>query len=417
MPRPRLLFLSHLLPYPPDSGAAIRTFNVLRLLARDYDIVARCFYRADASYDVVSVDERLRALAPFAETKAVPVPQHGHVMRKLWDHGRSVLTRRAFTYYAHHSAEFDALLDATLARGRFDLAHVDSLDLTRVLPRLSGFPVVCTHHNVESDLIRRRARATRSGPVAAYLRLQAAFTEGEERRWLSRVALNLAVSTEDEAGLRRLAPSARVATVPNGVDTEYFRPQGAGDTGAVFIGGTNWFPNADALVWFRQEILPALERDGISIPLTWIGHATDAERASFTGDALTFAGYVRDIRPHVARAACSVVPLRIGGGTRLKVLDAWAMGKAVVSTSVGCEGLDARDGENILVADTPGDFARAMARLAGDATLRHRLGAEARRTVERQYSWDVIGETLRRLYQDVLSRAGGGGAPAASGRR
>lgn len=403
---PRLLFLAHLLPYPPDSGAGIRTYNILRLLARDFEITALCFYREDPSYDAIPLHRRLEALRAFGRVEAFPIPQQRSRVRLVWDHLRSVARARPYTYFVHDSTAFDHALDRLLASTTFDVAHVDSLDLSRVLPRLSGRPVVCTHHNVESALLLRRARGERRPLLRRYLRLQATLTEWEERRWLERVALNLAVSPDDEALLRALAPRARVATVPNGVDVERFTPaaDGTHEEGSVFVGGTGWYPNRDGLEWFVGEILPRLGAIGASAPVRWVGHVTEEERRRFqgAGGVLDLTGYVEDIRPHVTRAACFLVPLRVGGGTRLKVLDAWAMGKAVVSTTVGCEGLDARHLENILIADDPAEFARCVQRVLTDGELRRRLGAAGRRTVERRYGWDVVGATLRDLYRSLL---------------
>jgi glycosyltransferase involved in cell wall biosynthesis len=136
--------------------------------------------------------------------------------------------------------------------------------------------------------------------------------------------------------------------------------------------------------------------------VTWVGRAATAELRRFADDpALRLTGYVEDVRPYVHRAKCFIVPLRVGGGTRLKILDAWAMGAAVVSTSVGCEGLAAVDGENILIADTVDEFAAAMARVLRDDRLRASIGSNARRTAVERYSWDVLGVAMRELYMTL----------------
>jgi glycosyltransferase involved in cell wall biosynthesis len=171
----------------------------------------------------------------------------------------------------------------------------------------------------------------------------------------------------------------------------------------VFVGGTTWFPNLDALEFFGQDILPRIRAEGTDPGVTWVGRATKAQQESYRKRfGITLPGYVTDIRTHLAEAACVIVPLRVGGGTRLKILDAWAMGKAVVSTSVGCEGLEARDGENILVRDDPAEFARAVAEVLRDQGLRSKLGHGARKTAELEYSWEVIGRRLASLYSGVV---------------
>jgi polysaccharide biosynthesis protein PslH len=411
MAKPKLLFLSQTLPYPPDSGTAIRSYNVLRLLARDYDVTALCFYRRATTPDLAKSLSALRSIASSVE--AFPIEQEHSSARMLIDHARSVLTGRAYTTFAYRNAAFTRALLSHLAREPFVLAHLDSLDLGAYVPLLAGMPVVAVHQNVESALLRRRAANDSNVMRRLYLNHQARLMEGEERRWSPRVAVNLAVSDADLEELRTLVPSARFEMIPNGVDVDTFVPSSGGAReGIVFVGGMSWFPNADALEYFEEEILPAVRARDERVKVTWVGRAKPDVIASYAKRGIQLTGHVDDIRPYVARAACYVVPLRIGGGTRLKILDAWAMGKAVVSTSVGCEGLDAVDGQNILIRDDPAAFAAAVTMVLRDSGLRASLERNARTTAEQRYSWNVIGETMRRVYGEVLA----GGAVAASER-
>ena len=217
--------------------------------------------------------------------------------------------------------------------------------------------------------------------------------------------MNLAVSDADRADFQRLVPGARFEVIPNGVDVEAFVPSvGGAKDGIVFVGGMSWFPNADALEFFDEEILPLVRARDEHVKVAWVGRAKPDVIARYATRGVELTGHVDDIRPYVGGAACYVVPLRIGGGTRLKILDAWAMGKAVVSTSVGCEGLDAVDGQNILIRDDPAAFAAAVTMVLRDSGLRASLERNARATAEQKYSWNVIGETMRRVYGDVLAR-------------
>jgi glycosyltransferase involved in cell wall biosynthesis len=394
-----LLVLSHRVPYPPHNGAALRTYNMLRLLARDYHLVGLCFDRQDRATAHLGLAQRLAGLASFGHFEAFAIPQEGTPARLATDHLRSIVSGRPYTWYVHDSAPFLARLAEWLETRRFDAVHVDSLDLVRLLPRVRHLRVIATHHNVESALLRRRAD-TGSPLRRAYLRHQADLVERIEREWLPRVALNPAVSEDDARALRALAPAARVAVVPNGVDVEYFAPRDEPQSGCVFVGGTSWHPNRDALRWFVRDIMPRL--GGATV--TWVGRATEAEQREFANvPGLTLTGYVDDVRPFVARAACYIAPLRVGGGTRLKLLDAWAMGKAIVSTSIGAEGLGARHDENMLLADDADAFAAAVTRVLGDEALRRRLGAAARHAAEARFSWTVIGENVRQLYDQVVA--------------
>jgi polysaccharide biosynthesis protein PslH len=407
MPNAKLLFLCQTLPFPPDGGVAIRSYNVLRLLARDYDVTALCFYRRATTPDLGGSLAALRRIATTVH--AFPIEQEHSRARLLWDHARSVATGRVYTTFAYESAAFrQALLDA-LARERFALVHMDSLDLAAYLPLLGALPVVCVHHNVESSLLRRRAAMEGSALRRRYLLLQARLMRREEKRWSPRVALNVAVSESDARELSALAPGAAVAVVPNGVDVTTFAPAPGEESGIVFVGGMTWFPNADALEYFASEILPLIRSRDAYAAVTWVGRALPNAIERYAQKGVRLTGHVADIRGYVRDAACYVVPLRVGGGTRLKILDAWAMGKAVVSTSVGCEGLEAEDGRNILIRDTPAAFAAAVGMVLHDPEARAALERNARHTAETKYSWDVIGETMRKVYAEA--RTANGAAP------
>lgn len=407
MRKPKLLFLCQTYPYPPDGGVWIRSYNILRLLAKSFDVTLLCFERAISAEDGFgNADTGHTAMAELARVEVFPIPQRHSRLRFFWDHFRSAATQRVFTRYLYESTAFRRRLEELLATEEFDVVHMDSLDLSGYLPALEGLPVLCTHHNVESRLLGRRVAIESNPAVKAYVRLQERLTRNEERRWGPRVELNLTVSPEDAEEFRRIAPGGRYEVVPNGVDVEYFRPQDGPTSGLVFVGGANWFPNRDALEYFCADILPLVRTTHPGTEVRWIGAAREDDRRTFReAHNVDLTGYVDDIRPMVASSACYIVPIRVGGGSRLKILDAWAMGKAVVSTSTGCEGLSAEHGRNILIADTPVDFAAAVDRVLRDADLRAQLGRGARETVEREYAWEAIGHQMLPYYEQAMATA------------
>lgn len=405
MSRPQILFLSHVLPYPPDSGVAIRTFNILRVLSSEYDVDVLAFFRAAAHPSHTAVKTGEHALQSMTRSvEAFPIPQEHRMTRRIADHARSLVTGRPYTYYAYRSRDFALRLDARLRSRVYDVIHVDSLDLCAYLLDLDLSRVACVHHNVESALLRRRAANESRWMRRSYLRVQAALTERAERRWCPQVGLNVTVSPDDERALRALAPASRTVTVPNGVDLEFFQPAPREGGVIAFLGGTEWFPNVDALEFFGERVLPRLRERMSEVRVRWIGRATAAQQREYGrryGIELT--GYVEDIRDHLSDVACTIVPLRIGGGTRLKITTAWALGLPVVSTSIGCEGLHARDGCNILIRDAAGEFAEAVASVLQDPDRRAALAAFGRRTAEERYGWNVIGQTLVGVYRELAS--------------
>ena len=410
MTRPRLLFICHTLPYPTDGGVWLRTYNVLKLLATEYRITALCFERprSAARHGKEAVAEGIEGPRPLVERIEVfELPQQHSRARLLWDHLRSVVRRRVYTTYLYESRAFARAIADTLLADTYDVVHVDSLDLSGYLHLLPLEKTVLVHHNVESQLFERRAAAEEGAWRRWYVGIQGRWMRETEATWCPRVRQNIAVSPNDRSAMEAIAPGSRFAVVPNGVDVEFFRPGTAEGGGIVFVGSASWFPNRYALLYFCQAILPLIRARVPDARVRWVGSSMpgDVEQIG-KAYGVDLTGYVDDIRPIVLAAACYVVPLRVGGGSRLKILDAWAMGKAVVSTSIGCEGLAARHGDNIMVADTTETFADAVVRVLNEPGLRATLGAGARRTAEAEYAWEVIGRTMLPLYAV--------GAPSAS---
>jgi glycosyltransferase involved in cell wall biosynthesis len=387
-----------------------RTFNILRQLQVAYDVDLVAFFRVNHQPDRGARERAcstLRGVAVFVAEPA-PVSSEHSALRKIWDHMRSIISGRAYTYYQYQSHAFADRLRAVLRIRTPDLVHLDSLDLHRWLPELPQVPIACTHVDIDSELLRLRAQRLEPAVLRRYLLLQADRVERVARDVCPRLALNVMMSDIDAHRLRALAPGAPTVVVPNGTDTAYFHPNGTESVPGriVFVGPTYGHPNRDAVEFLLQEIWPTVHAADRAATLQLIGRNAPAEGAQYGAEpGVTRLGYVPDIRPPLAEARCCVVPIRIGGGTRLKILDAWAMGKAVVSTSIGCEGLDVADGENILVRDTPDAFADAILQVLSDARLRARLERNARRTALQAYSWSVVGRRIRSAYGKLLGFA------------
>ena len=409
-PRPRLLFLAQCLPYPPHSGVAVRTFNVLKQLQEAYDIDLIAFYRRSHQQDksaLVAAREMLGRVADYV-AEPTPIPNEHSTPRKLWDHLRSVFTGRVYTYYEYDSHAFGQRLRTVLHARTPDLVHLDSLDLHRWLPQVPRVPIACTHHDIDAELLRLRARRLDQAIMRYYLQFQADRSERAARQLCPAFALNVMMSAVDASRLKTLAPGATTLVVPNGTDTDYFRPNGTKSVAGrvVFVGPTHSFPNRDAVEFLLQEIWPRIRAADRATSLRLIGRNAAGDQARYAAETGVIPlGHVPDVRPPLAEASCCVVPIRVGGGTRLKILDAWAMGKAVVSTSLGCEGLDAVDGKNILVRDTPDAIADGVTQVLGDAQLRMRLEQNARRTALETYSWQIVGARMRAAYNELLSQA------------
>lgn len=409
--RKRLLFLCQNLPYPPNGGNLIRSYHTLRLLCQQFEVHALFFSRASMRRGGEDQEEGLAHLRSLASTAdAFPIPQDQSLSRFGLDHLRSLLTRSVYTRWVYESRAFRSELNRLLERYVFDIVHVDSLDLVAYLPDLPR-PLVVAHHNVESQLLARRAKAEKP-PKGAYVRWQGDLMRKAEKSWCPEVDLNICVSPEDLSELQEIAPGGDYLVIPNGVDTTSFSPRGAEPKrGGIFVGGATWFPNLDGMEYFANEILPLIRDQLPNEKFVWIGRIKEELRVKFEALGVDVLGYVDDIREEMDRAACSIVPLRVGGGTRLKILDAWAMGKAVVSTPQGCEGLGAVDGRDMLIADTPAEFAKAVVRVLTDTDLRDRLGKNGRERAVTEYDWSVIGQRMHEAYEKLAASEAGEWTP------
>jgi len=271
-----------------------------------------------------------------------------------------------------------------------------------------GALFVLDEHNIEYEILRRTASSALSLDRRLYSLLDWRKLRREEQRSWRRFDGCTVTSARDEALLRRDVPTASTAVVPNAVDVDFFRPRnGCGGTepmSLLFFGAGNYHPNTDGLLFFFREILPRLRARYPGITLRILGPLIPPEIEAHAGDGVEVTGLVEDIRPYLERAAVIIAPLRIGGGTRFKILEAMAMGKAVVSTAVGAEGIDVRNGSDIMLADRPEEFASQVGRLLEDAALRQSMGREARLLIEQRYSWAGSVQKLEGFYAELLER-------------
>ncbi|MFL5482790.1 MAG: glycosyltransferase family 4 protein [Gemmatimonadaceae bacterium] len=406
--RQQILFLSQCLPYPPHSGVTNRTYHVLLQLQRRFDVTLVAFSRRNHQADHTARANSTSALrAELSRVlDSVPIASEWSLAKKIQIHFESVMARKPYIFFDYASRQFGKEIETALHDNTFDLVHLDSLDVSGWLPLIPSVPITCTHHSIESELLRLRATHIGNRLSAAYLNHQAKLLEATERALCGRFALNVMTSELDATRLRALVPRANTASIPNGVDVNYFTPtesQRAVRGRVVFLGPTYMFPNRDGVEFFLSKIWPLILSDLPNVTFHLLGKNSHRDKTEFESNAgVTCHGYVDDIRPHFAAAQCSVVPLRTGGGTRLKILDAWAMGSAIVSTSIGCEGLAAVDGTNILIRDDPRQFAEAVTAVLRDGELRRQLGENGRKTAETIYAWSVVGDKLNGAYSALM---------------
>ncbi len=408
--RLRLLLLTLFPPSPATFGAQRRIQGLMRALGRRHHLTAVSL--VPPSMDAVAAEQGMRELGAEA---IVVASRPGSGLPKRVVQLRSLLSRHSFERRFYTLPELQRVVDALLRRHRHDIVHVEFPFLShyglRQAPPGEPLPrLVLDEHNVEFDLVRQMTGAGRGLVRHLYNSVDWRKVRREEvAAWRSFDGV-MFTSSPDEGRARALVPAVRSRVIPNAVDVDFFRPR-PGDPPSdgrtvLFFGTFDYFPNHDGVLHFLREAWPLLAARHPGARLQIVGAGPPPEVRAFQGPRVEISGLVEDVRPHLARAGAVVVPLRIGGGTRLKILESMAMAKAIVSTRLGAEGIEAVHERDLLLADGPEALAAALARVLDDRGLAARMGAEARGLVERRYSWEVAAEALERFYREILARSG-----------
>ncbi len=399
----KVLFLSQIVPYPPHGGVLQRGYNIVRQLARHASVHLLAFVHPDVLPNHTALEESRLALQKHCDAvEYFPLWPKKSSVHRVAGLAAAALSPMPFSVLAHRSPEFHRRVAELVASERFDILHADTIALAQFCDPKWSIPTIMTHHNIESQLMERRAGAETGFLARGYLRREAQKLLAYEARMSRMFDVNVFVSQADQQTMTEMVSGLKTAIVPNGVDVEYFTPNAGKSTPAlIYTGGMNMFANRDAVMHFIHDIWPKIKAAAPDVRFFAVGQDPPVElREEAVRDTrIVVTGYVNDIRPLVGDAAVYVVPLRVGGGTRLKVLDAMAMGKALVSTTIGCEGLDVRPNEHLVVADTPVQFAEQVVRLLNDPERRDDLGRAARQLVEQRYSWLTIGGELLSAYR------------------
>ncbi len=389
----KLLWLNSGLLLPLDKGGKLRTWHLMRHLARRHDIT---FVSFSEPHERPEDRAGMRDVASRLVTVPRSDPAKGTAAFYM-DAGRHILDSVPYAVAKYRSQEYTAAVQRLLREAAFDAIVCDFLPPVLNLPEQLPCPAILFTHNVEAEIWRRHADNA-ANPVSRFLLGQQWQRMLRfERDALARFDLVLAVSDADRHTFARLYPGAlkRPAhVVQTGVDTAFFAPlpaETARRAHLVFTGSMDWLPNEDGMLYFVRDILPRIRQVEPETTLSIIGRApTPAVKRLAEQPGIDVTGRVDDVRPHIANGSVYVVPLRIGGGTRLKIFEAMAMGKAVVSTTVGAEGLPVTHGQDVLIADEPARFAQAVVHMIRDADDRRRIEHAARQLVVEKYDWGAV---------------------------
>lgn len=388
---------------PVDTGGKIRSYNILRQLTRNHDVALLSYYSGlrDANYETEIQRE-------FPGTQTIYTGNtDASFARESLHYIARVFESAPFAVSKHTHRIVQEAVETRLGKDQFDVAVCDFLAASGNFPRRLPIPTVLFQHNVESILWQRMA-STETSPIKrlAY-RIEAGKMLRYERAALRRFHHIIAVSEIDRRGMLLMDSACAISVIPTGVDTRKFTvapPATVNPPRIVFVGSMDWEPNIDAVSYFVQDIFPGIRAQFPSAVFEVVGRTPPARVKQLASGSVIVTGTVPSVNEYLQRATVVVVPLRIGGGTRLKIFEAMATGKAVVSTSIGAEGLEVKSGRDLVLADDAPTFAEAIALLLGDSALRRRY-EEAAAKLAAQFDWSNIGQRFAEILQGVISQA------------
>ncbi len=394
----KILFLSPTVPFPLTDGGRIRVFNLLKQIAQKSDVTLLALETQPTDADGVSQLQQLGIqvhLVPNAPT--LPRLSLGTLVNAFFKRQPITVARYDLPVYRQKFKEL-------IATDTFDLVHYEMFHTAQFRTE-TDLPSVLSQQNVDSAIWRRLCSETINPFYKfAYWTQQLAFQRYEQVLSPKFDAVTC-TSDIDAAVFQRHCAEDVIEIIPNGVDVAHYQPNFSAEALAhlIYIGSMDWYPNEDAVAFFADEVLPQIHAEVPEVKFSIVGGNPSARVQKLAErEGIVVTGRVPEIKPYFAEATVFVVPLRIGSGTRLKILEALAMGKAIASTSVGAEGLDLKDGEEIFIADEPTVFAEAVTRLLKDPSLRRRIGENGRARVEQDYDWQSIAEKLHLLYTKIL---------------
>jgi glycosyltransferase involved in cell wall biosynthesis len=392
--RLKMLFFSQRFPYPMDTGGQIRTGKLLEKLKDIFDITL--ISNMESPKDDRYLDQMKDLCStfhpvPWREIKKYTLKFYLGLLVRMF-------SRYPVTVIHDYSRDCEAKIVDLLRKEKYDLLICDYLQPSLNFRKVIGYPTVLFQHNIESIIVRRHFEIAQDPVTRLFWWLQWVKMKRYEKLACSRFTSVVAVSEIDKKTLEEEFFARNVFAIPTGVDTEYFAPREdpIEENSLVFTGSMDWLPNEDAMLFFAREILGKIKDQIPTIKLTVVGRNPSRHLLNELKKypEIMVVGWVEDVRPYIGRHALYIIPLRIGGGTRIKAYEAMAMGKVVVSTRIGTEGLPVRDGEHVVLANEPEDFAQAVVELLRNTEARRRMEKAARQFVSMNFTWEKAAEAF-----------------------
>tara|TARA_B100000408_G_scaffold138583_1_gene132794 strand:- start:9202 stop:10434 length:1233 start_codon:yes stop_codon:yes gene_type:complete len=409
----KILWLSHLVPYPPKAGVLLRSHHLVNELSKHHEIHLIAFNQKTLIEPYFENYEKGTAIA-FEKMQKIckrvhffDSPMDKSKLSKPLCALKSLVTKYPYNINWLHLAEYGELVEKWHDEENYDLIHCDTISLAPYVEGINNCVLSLDHHNVESHMLIRRAELNSNPFKRFYFKQEGRRVEKFEQKFCPQFDTNLTCSELDSNRFKEFCPSASFIEIPNGVDINAFVPSSTKPKPAslIFIGTLDWYPNTRAVRYIANEIWPKLKKliSGIEVNIIGAGAPSDLIKFSESEENFNVLGFVDDLKPYLNDATAYVCPIDDGGGTKLKLLDAFASGKAVVAHQVACEGLRVEDGEHVLIANDPDTYCQQIQRLVNDEALRQKLEKNARKHAEDFFSFSSIGKQLADHF-DSLSR-------------
>jgi glycosyltransferase involved in cell wall biosynthesis len=391
-------------PYPVVFGGAIRLYHFLKMFAEISEVSV-------VAWDTWGDDGSAKAHLETFCKRAVLVPGSPLKTQPKWLlQARGLAGTKTFQYYSFYTRQFQAEIDRLLRADRYDNIIIDQSQMSYYGANQPGALKILDQHNIEYELLERRVPVQTNPLKKAALAVEARRYRKYELEVSEQFDLVFTTSERERDKLRKVLRRPLIESLPNSIDTDFLalRAQAPAANEITFVGTTHVDANRDGIIYFMEQIFPLIERRVPDVRFTIVGGKPPAEIREFgRRPNVEVTGFVDDMRPYMARAKALVVPLRSGGGTRLKILEGLSMGVPTVSTTLGAEGIDVVDGTHLLIADTPQLFADRVVALLQDAALGERLRLPGRQLAVERYSWRAVGRSLGRYLADARARAEG----------
>lgn len=407
----KILWLSHLIPFPPKGGVLQRSYNMIREMARIHQITLvafnqKGFLENSLPGEKYPLQAARRELSEFVDFPVIlDIPEDKAPMGRYLVAFKALLKGEAYNMAWLKSSDAASEIRKLLTAESYDAVHVDTISLCVYFDLLKDCRVVLNHHNFESQMLRSRAEVESNWLKRFYYKVESSRLLKSEQEFCRKSDLNLACSADDASDMEERLQVQNFISIPNGVDVSYFYPREDFhrlENSIVIVGGLSWYPNREAVEYFIRDIWPVIKRNFPEMRVDIIGRNPTNEMKLFAQNdsSVFFHGFVDDVRDYLWRSQFYLCPIRTGGGTKLKILDALAAGCCIIADPFACKGIEVENGEHVLFAESPDEYVLHIQRLIRDRDEETALRKAGPELIKKRYSYELIGK----LYSDSLNK-------------